>query len=299
MQRFRFKALEVELNGDIYALSRYLGQHGVANRVTRERHSWVLWVMDEEAVKPVQKLFLAVQKKQIDLGQYASQMTAEAMGHHGALFHRIEGVIKQLFGCPLTWFFILICVSVFFYTNGGLRYVEGFLFSSKTGSYIDQFGLVKGLPLQEFWRFVTPVFLHFGWSHFIFNVCLFFIFSYRLERAIGLKQFLILVLALSVMTNLSQYLAAGPDFGGLSGIIYGLSGLCWMLDWRFQSDYFPIQNKLFWVMLLWLVVGIFQLPMLLGLFGDMANTSHLIGLMIGLTAAFLVKIKASYDQFSY
>ena len=44
----------------------------------------------------------------------------------------------------------------------------------------------------------------------------------------GPKHFISFVLILAAVSNLAQFLVAGPAFGGMSGVVYGLFGHVWV-----------------------------------------------------------------------
>ncbi|NBR04819.1 MAG: rhomboid family intramembrane serine protease [Planctomycetes bacterium] len=138
------------------------------------------------------------------------------------------------------------------------------------------------------WRLVTPVFLHFGFLHLLFNIMLLFEFGRLIESQRGVIKFFFLFLVLSVYSNLAQFFLGGisfnqgihlgpaPIFGGMSGVIYGLLGYAWMKG-EFQPElgiFVPSSTVKF--MLFWLVLC------MTGLMGPVANICHISGLVIGL-----------------
>jgi GlpG protein len=85
--------------------------------------------------------------------------------------------------------------------------------------------LLALLAELEVWRWVTPTLLHFSILHLAFNCAVVIELGRRVERALGAGAFWLLVLALAVASNLTQYaLGDSPLFGGLSGVAYGLLG---------------------------------------------------------------------------
>ncbi len=139
----------------------------------------------------------------------------------------------------------------------------------------------------EWWRLVTPMFLHFSIFHIVFNM----LWTWELGRMIEWQQgawlLAILVSAISVISNLAQYLVSGPLFGGMSGVIYGLFGYAWvqsLTNPRFRVRINPVIIKLMlgWFVLCW--SGLLEI-----FFGlNVANTAHSAGLASGLGIALLV-----------
>lgn len=78
---------------------------------------------------------------------------------------------------------------------------------------------------REYWRWFTPVLVHFSWMHVAFNCAAVLEFGRRIEAATGAGVFLLLVVLIGVLGNLTQVaLEVSPLFGGLSGVAYGLLG---------------------------------------------------------------------------
>lgn len=80
----------------------------------------------------------------------------------------------------------------------------------------------------QVWRLLTPMFVHLSWAHLILNMMAFVQFGSMLERRYGVARFLALVVGLALVSNLAQYFGAGPSFGGMSGVIFGLFGYVWI-----------------------------------------------------------------------
>jgi GlpG protein len=148
------------------------------------------------------------------------------------------------------------------------------------------FEVADGRPVFErmqgqYWRLVTPAFLHFGWLHIVFNGLWMWELGTRVEQVMGHLNTLMLFLVIAVVSNTSQYVFGGPGiFGGMSGVVYGLLGFAWVApllqpEWRIQP---PRGIMLF--MIGWLVVCMVGVVEVMG-FGRVANAAHLGGLLIG------------------
>lgn len=83
----------------------------------------------------------------------------------------------------------------------------------------------------QVWRLFTPMFLHFGIFHIVFNLLWTLEFGRVIELRQGWPAFILITLAISISANLSQYFVSGPLFGGMSGVIYGLFGYIWIQSW--------------------------------------------------------------------
>ena len=139
----------------------------------------------------------------------------------------------------------------------------------------------------QYWRLVTPVFLHFSIFHIVFNM----LWIWELGRLIEWRQGMVilgaLTLALSVVSNLAQYFVSGPLFGGMSGVIYGYFGYVWIQSLTNPGFGIRLNPVIIKLMLGWFLIcwsGI--LEQLFGL--SVANTAHTAGLLSGMAIALTV-----------
>lgn len=134
----------------------------------------------------------------------------------------------------------------------------------------------QGLSMSQPWRLVTPALIHFSLLHITFNL----IWWWQLGGLVEMKQsttkLVTLFMLSAIISNLAQYVTTGPNFGGLSGVVYALFGYCWMLGKYKPSLGISMQPAMFGIALTWLVAGYFNV---LGL--NIANTAHLVGLVVG------------------
>lgn len=132
----------------------------------------------------------------------------------------------------------------------------------------------------QVWRLVTPIFVHIGVLHFVFNMFWLWDLGRIIEGRKGPLVMAMLVLAAAVVPNLLQYAWAGPDFGGMSGVLYALFGYIWMKG-RFQPhEQVRIGQSAVTILLLWLVLC------MTGWVGPVANAAHLAGLVVGTVAGY-------------
>jgi len=138
----------------------------------------------------------------------------------------------------------------------------------------------------QLWRLLTPVFLHFSIFHIVFNMLWTWELGRLIESRHGARGLLGLTALIGVFSNLGQYLADGPWFGGMSGVIYGYFGYLWMQG-RFNPAFgMRLNPPVVYLLLGWLVLcwsGV--LEWLFDL--RVANTAHTIGLFSGIAWAFV------------
>ena len=133
---------------------------------------------------------------------------------------------------------------------------------------------------MEFWRLWTPALIHFSAMHLIFNLLWVWILGGRIESIQGSKKLLLLVLVTGVASNYAQYLTSPNPFGGMSGVLYGLLGYCWIYSWLIPESKLKLPNAIVGFMLFWLVLGYSG-------FMNMANAAHTVGLVSGCLLASL------------
>jgi len=132
------------------------------------------------------------------------------------------------------------------------------------------------LSTGEIWRFLTPMFIHFGIFHLVFNMFWLKDLGTRIERDRGWAFFLGLVLITSLAANLAQYSWTGsPRFGGMSGVVYGLFGYLWSHGKHHPRSKIGVDEGTVRVLMLWLMLC------MTGLVGPIANGAHLGGLVMG------------------
>lgn len=142
----------------------------------------------------------------------------------------------------------------------------------------------------QWWRFITPMFLHGDEFHLAFNMLWIFFLGSAIERLHG--SFFLLGLILITQTAgmmlqvmlpdasfLPESLRGSPFAIGASGAVYGLFGFLWIRP--YVSPGYPVHlvpsNVV--LMLGWLVIC--MTPMM----GNVANGAHLGGLLAGVVAA--------------
>jgi len=157
--------------------------------------------------------------------------------------------------------------------------VSGFGTNQSVLSGLFFFSSTDAMLGPEVWRWISPVFVHFLIAglplHIVFNVMWWWELGGLVERYQSAARLWFVFIVVSIGSNTAQFFDAGNNFGGLSGVVYGLLGYLWFYG-RMRPNY-PIQLKpaLIAMMVVWLVLCF------TGMLGPVANAAHLSGLLIG------------------
>ena len=142
---------------------------------------------------------------------------------------------------------------------------------------------------NQWWRLITPIFIHFSFAHLAFNCLWIFILGEKIENKDGSLIFISLVTFSAILSNCLQYFWTETSlFGGLSGVIYGLIGFCMIIEFDSQYDRYKLPPALYLFMIVWLLLGFAGILDLFG-FGSVANFAHLGGLISGILFAMIYK----------
>jgi GlpG protein len=262
-------ALRVAVEEDLLPLSTLLHQRGVQHRIFEENGQQVLMVAHPDQSQRVQELYRAWRAGQvcIDIPRQSPPPPAFAHGIHWQV-------------APVTLLLVVLSVLGFLlvYLNGPRTWLSILTFLPL--EVINQHPAIGSMDGQ-YWRLVTPVFLHFGWLHIVFNCLWLWDLGGRVEQVLGHFNMFMLFLVIAVVSNVSQYAFGGAGlFGGMSGVVYGLLGFCWVAPhlqprWLIQPP-----KSIMILMVGWLLACIAGVVEVLG-FGAIANAAHVGGLLCG------------------
>jgi GlpG protein len=195
------------------------------------------------------------------------------------------------------YFYIIgLAVALTLLTNFGLNnYLELFLFLKTDIGF--QYPALENTYLlnNEWWRLLTPTFLHFSLTHLAFNCLWIYILGSKIEELDGKGLLLFVFVTSSILSNAGQFLWTQQIlFGGLSGGVYGLLGYCFIIELDGKKGRYGLPEALYLFMLIWLLIGFTGILSVFG-FGNVANTAHLIGMIagfiIGLITKYSLKLK--------
>lgn len=183
--------------------------------------------------------------------------------------------IKDIKSAPFTSMVLTICILVYLLSiMGGFQWVM----ESLTIQPVQQL-----TTTHQWWRLFTPAFVHFSEIHIIFNVLWWWVFGKQIEQKFGSGYLILFFIATSLLSNYAQLYVSGSNFGGLSGVVYGVIGFVWWIGWLAPQFKLAIPKAMVGFALIWLALGYADL-----LWVSMANTAHTVGLVVGCSMAWLL-----------
>lgn len=217
---------------------------------------------------------------------------------------------------PVTFVLIAICVGIGFLTNFGedQKSIEPYLYMTamRPPAYSDaefrqlyeqaiaqnpgreqealaELALPYDVSLPEIrhgqlWRLVTPILPHQSFLHLLFNMWWLFLLGGMIEDRFGSWWLILLVLVTAVISNLAQYFWDGPNFGGMSGVVYALFGYVWMKSRFDPMAGLYIGERDVFLMIVWFVVCF------TGWIGPIANGAHAGGLIAGMIIGYAPRL---------
>ncbi|MBF0196092.1 MAG: rhomboid family intramembrane serine protease [Planctomycetes bacterium] len=277
--------------------ARLFGDHlislSIDNQVDQADGSWEIWVHDEDLLAQAQGELIHFQTNPADdrfvkareIAQKIRKQQQKDNEKSRGLYQDARHINMNAHQPKATRVLIGICVVLYvishfsevpLYFHPILRY----FFINDVFIHSPFFGNVMS---GEIWRLFTPMLLHGSIMHILFNMMWLHSLGTIIEGRKGMTFFLILVLFSSGLSNCAQYLMTGPNFLGMSGVVYGLLGYLWMKMKYQPHERLGIDPGTVTFMLIWLVVC------MLGIIPDLdvANWAHGIGLLSGMAYAYV------------
>lgn len=186
--------------------------------------------------------------------------------------------------CPILTLFMVLSTVISLLTG------FGYFFDVLLWFHFDWTRIANG----QWWRLITPIFLHFPmlgiiFAHLAFNLIWFYYFGTRIEQTDGSRYFLGFILLAALVSNSCQAYFSPGLFGGLSGVVFAQLGYLFL---RPKLSFYPASipdNIAFFL------IG-FMLLSAIGLFGGgIANAAHLAGFAFGLAWAWVRHLQRQYQ----
>ena len=273
----------------------YLVIQGIPAQAESDEGGWSIWVRDENDVETARS-DLAEFKVNPDNSRYAD-VGREAKKLRDAEISRRRKAAKRTVDMRNQWsrpmsrrapmVMTLIGLSILLGLLSGLGGLRDGQIMRTLGfadivTYLETGDGLQQIRQGQIWRLVTPIFLHGGALHLIFNMYWLYILGTQVEVLKGTVRFGLIVLAIAVISNLAQFfIGKSPNFFGMSGVVYGILGYIWIKQQYEPAAGFQLQSFTFFFLIIVMVIGF------LGLIGGIANWAHLGGLLTGMAIAYI------------
>ena len=252
---------------------------------------WLVWVLDEEKFalalqahqefldSPDDSKFTISKKNKTDDNQTKEESTGKSRFKN---YNLRDGWLKQN-KSPGMISLALIITSVAVYLLSGMgkntEIVSAFLISEKAN------GSLSEISSGQVWRIITPIFLHFGALHIIFNMLWLYELGGQIEKRKGAGFISLFILVTAIVSNLTQFKFGGPMFGGMSGVVYGLLGYVWIKSRFDPGDGLYISQNTALFMLAWFFLCFANV------FPGVANWAHAGGLVTGAVWGYISAVR--------
>jgi GlpG protein len=290
-------------------LADYLLTQKIETRLNPGANGWEVWVCDEDRIarareeltafnaNPRDPRFLSAVRAASEIRRSEERADEAARKRQVDLRDRLRPLSRGM--QPVTAVLIAICVVTALVTDfaahrGTLERptLTDYLFISPfepTGDGFIHFPGLTPILQGQVWRLVTPIFLHFNFLHLLGNMLWLYYLGNVIEARRGPVRYLALILVIAVVSDLAEYCLGSlsvnegrvvlhyhPNFGGMSGVVFGLFGYTWM-KMRFEPELgLAMTQQTFVFSILWLLFC------LTGIAGNIANGTHIAGLAMGI-----------------
>ena len=275
------KAANLPIDIDLLSFSQILKRQGVRHRIIEESGRQVIWVQTEWESRTVREAL--AQWSELEREQQTPAPARQPLFRPGRW---LNAAFREFLLCPLTVSLMLACALVAAYSRLGMQAGRvDFLFYPMLAT--DSLGALLGDIVNPalLLRTLTPMLLHFGELHLVFNMLWLWYFGRQLEPRQPRWLYPAVILLTSFAANTAQYLlGGGNNFGGMSGVVYGLLGYAWILQKLLPGGRPILSDQMF------LVFVIMLLAMELLASSWIATAAHLGGLLAGLLLGIVVAI---------
>jgi GlpG protein len=267
----------------------FLVGRDIANDVERDEDgSWTVWIISDDQLAAAQE-WLAKFRANPNAEEFRKgaaeaarvrKEQAEELAAYRRRIHTRKSLFPKFGGYGigvLTYALILASVAMAVFTKLGTDDARThLLFFSERGSAV----FLEQIRQGQVWRLLSPILVHLSIPHIIFNMLALYQLGCMIEARQGTRLLTLLVIVIGVGSNFAQYtmafLSDGMNFGGMSGVVYGLIGYIWMRGKYDRTSGLFMDKTYLIIALAWFVACY------IGLIGHVANTAHAAGLAIGL-----------------
>lgn len=272
------RALTVSARVDLRPLVTILRERGIDHQITEESGNLVVWAFSEVEAEFIQVCYQAWQQGQLQV-HTSKEAPADLLPVKGML----QGLLNAAWTAPFTVMLICACLVVAALSDLGAdtQAVRGLFFPDFARSNMSLGGSLSD-PLTWL-RLLSPALLHFGAMHLVFNTLWLWYFGRMMEPALASGRYALIMLWMALFANVAQYVWSGaPNFGGMSGVVYGQIGFIWIWQTLRPSTSLRLPRAMIMVFLVALVL----MEVLASAF--IATAAHAGGLVAGMGAGLLM-----------
>ena len=299
---------------DARRFAAWLLTQRIESHTEKDSAGWAVWIRDEDHLAKAREALVHFQANPQDPKYRDAEGTADAIRQEEEQRRKkarenvvemrsrwgtgLAGMSKR---CPLVLALIASCILVTLLSHGGESsggIVDWLLFCDPRAiAEGGDLNIWNSIRQGQVWRLVTPIFVHYGITHLIFNMLWMLEIGGQIETRRGSRYMLMLVLALAVLSNLGQAIEAslnelqGFRFGGMSGVGYGVFGYV-LVKARFDNrERYRLSQATVIIGLIWFVLCILRdYPPFDTSLGSwiprIANTAHTVGFFAGMAIAY-------------
>lgn len=173
-----------------------------------------------------------------------------------------------------TFLFIMIVYFIFMTLDGGTQNIETLI---KYGAFFPPYVV----ELNQYYRFITSIFIHIGIMHIFFNGYALYIFGPQMERLMGPKKYILFFLLSGIGGNLATFFFNFVSISaGASGSLFGLFGAFLYLIHRHREMVTPQGRRSILQLLAINLVLTLAVP-------SISTTAHIGGLVIGYLLSYI------------
>ena len=278
--------LTVSLEKDLSAFSRFLSMQGIPHRIVEHGGRQVLRSYHDP--EPIRVWF-----EQWCAGQL--EVPSMSQADHVSYLKPLQNILNY----PVVLITSILAVSVYIITESNNALMPWLVFQdTRFGArgILYATASIDDMTGGQWWRILTPIFLHFSLLHLVFNGLWLIEFGRRIERLQSHLRVLVVIVATGIISNLCQYIYEPSIlFGGLSGVVYGLFGYCWLWGyWESRNKEGSSQSiapppGIAPFLLFWLLLCMSGILSLVDIY--VANAAHIGGLLSGFLLALVYRAR--------
>ena len=277
------------------AFGDYLVVQGLPNDIEPDdQGQWTVWIHEDDHLARAQELLEEFRRNPQDakyrrVAPAARELREKEQKENASWAKRFysrrslwQGASWRIGGLTAALVAVSVAVAALKLMRGaGDPLVLSLYISDPIRTMSDNLHVLPEVRSGELWRLITPIFLHSGGLHLLFNMMWLLDLGGMIEARQGWGRLALLVVVMAVLSNVGQYFWNGPAFGGMSGVVFGFFGYVWLRGKLDPRSGFFIDRTNVILMIVWFFACA------TGMIAHIANVAHGVGLGVGLLWGFL------------